>query len=119
MGPYRNPFAWLVIILAFLAGCAQLGAPAPTSVGQSIYYAQSTEIALMQSLDNAVLAGTVNKGQATQAQSLISQIDVTLTAARAANLAGNTAQAQSQLAAANAMILQLQSYLAAQGVKTK
>lgn len=109
---------WYVVLL-LLSGCAQLGAPAPQSVGQSIYYAQSTEIALMQSLDNAVLAGTVNKAQATQAQSIISQIDTALTAARAANLAGNAGQAQSSLAAANAAILELQKYLSAQGVKAK
>jgi len=109
---------WYVVLL-LLAGCAQLGAPAPQSVGQSIYYAQSTEIALMQSLDNAVLAGTVNKAQATQAQAIISQIDVALTAARVADGAGNTAAAQSNLVIANAAILQLQQYLAAQGVKPK
>jgi len=71
----------------------------------------------VQSLDNAVLAGTVNKAQATQAQTIITQIDAALSAARAANTAGNTAQAQSQLAAANAAILDLQKYLTAQGVK--
>jgi len=109
---------WYIVLL-LLAGCAQLGAPAPQSVGQSIFYAQSSEIALMQSLDNAVLAGTVNKAQATQAQSIIAQIDVALTAARVANSSGNTAQAQSSLAAANAAILDLQKYLAAQGVKPK
>ena len=104
-------------IALLLAGCANLGAPAPQSISQSIYYAESTEIALIQSADNAVLAGTLTKAQAEQVLKLKDAVDAAITAARVASAAGNTADAQSQLAAANAAILQLQQYLAAQGVK--
>lgn len=107
--------AWIIVL--FLAACAAV--PTPQSIGQSIYLAQSTEIGLVQGLDNAVLAGTVTKSQATQAQAMIASIDAALTTARTANLAGNTATAQSQLQMANQAILALQQYLAAQGVKTK
>ena len=71
---------WYLVLL-LVAGCAQLGAPAPQSVGQSIFYAETVEVGLVQSLDNAVLAGTVNKAQATQAQGIITQIDAALSAA--------------------------------------
>ena len=111
MRAYKSFF----VVLLLLAGCASM--PAPQSVGQSIYLAQSTEIGLMQGLDNAVLAGNVTKDQAQQAQGMLEQIDAALTAARTANLSGDTATAQDKLQAANTAILALQKYLAAQGVK--
>ena len=108
----------LILALVFaLAACANLGAPAPQSTGQSIYYAESVYVAAMQSADNALQVGTLSKAQGQQVAAIAAQIDAALTAAKAADLAGNAATAQNQLAAANAAILQLQQYLAAQGVK--
>ena len=113
MKAYKSFF----VVLILLAGCAST--PAPKSVGQSIYLAQSTEIGLMQGLDNAVLAGSVTKDQAQKAQGMLQQIDAALTAARTANLSGDMVTAQDKLQAANTAILALQQYLTAQGVKSK
>ena len=105
-----------VLILAFLL-IASACATAPQSLGQSIFLAEGTLTGVYKSIDNAALAGTITKAQAIKARDEADKIDTAIEAAKAANVSGDTATAQSKYDAANALIIQLQAQLRTQGVK--
>lgn len=100
-----------------LAGCASLGIVSPQSLDESLAVAEGQVSGLEQSAAQALAQGTIKPVDAQKVLSLGDQAVAAITAAKAAETAGDATTAQGKLALATSLLAKLSAYLTAHGVK--
>lgn len=105
------------MLLALLVGCQVLGLATPQSFDQQLANAYGVHTAVVQATANALNAGSISKADAIQVQVAEHSARAILDTARAAEVAGDTAGAQKNLALALTTLNAIQTYINAQGKK--
>lgn len=108
----RLPRALQVLLLvAFLGACAQLGLVPAKSFDQQVAYGYSTLASVRLSAVTALDAKSISVSDAKQVQALADQARAGLDAARGAWAAGDTKTALGRLQLANSVLNQLSVFL--------
>ena len=100
-----------VLALAAIAACAQLGAPAPANLQQSIAYGYSSVASVRTTAATLLTAKTISVTDAKMVQATADQARTALDLATEASKAGKPADAQSALTLATQVLTQLEAYL--------
>ena len=100
-----------VLILAFLAACAELGLAPAQTFDQKLAYAYGTHTAVIQTATQALTDKTITSTDARQVLKLADESRTLLDAARAASGAGDPSTAEGRLTLAAQILTQLQAYL--------
>lgn len=106
---------FLPVLVLILSGCSALGLATPKGFDQSLAQAYSVHTAVVQATTAAVNSGAITSAEATQVQAQTISSRALLDAAKAAETAGNTAGANSDLTLATAALTALQQYLNSHG----
>lgn len=105
------------LFVAMLVGCKALGLATPQTFDQQLANAYGVHTAVVQGAANALTAGSISKADAISVQGFERSSRAILDTARAAELAGDTAGAQKNLALALTALNAIQTYINAQGKK--
>ena len=100
-----------------LNACATLGLAPAKTFQEKWTYAVNTNIGVRASATNAVVAGEISSADAEQVLTLTDQVRGVLDSARLVFDAGDVEGANKKLALASAVLVQVQAYLRARGVK--
>ncbi len=111
MKTIRSKFFAFLAMFALLTACAQLGLAPAETFDQKLAYGYSTLAAVRISSADALKSGTINISDAKQALVITDTARASLDAASAANGTGDMSTAVGKLAAATALLTQLQQYL--------
>lgn len=104
-----------VLFIVAMAACAQLGAPAPENLQQSIAYGYSSVAGVRNTAAGLVSSKTISVADAKMVQTMADQARTALDLAAEASKAGKPADASSALQLANTVLTQLQTYLKSKG----
>lgn len=104
-----------VLLVVAMAACAQIGAPAPENLQQSIAYGYSSVASVRNTTTGLLNAKTISLNDAKMVQSMADQARTALDLAAEASKAGKPADANSALLLANTVLTQLQTYLKTKG----
>ena len=99
------------LILLLLTACSTVGLPSPKGFDQQLATAYSVHTAVVQATTTALTAGSISVNDAEAVQGMEKNARSLLDAAKAAEIAGNTAGASSELALATSALTALQTYL--------
>ncbi len=113
MRPLRSVLPLLLILS--LSACAALGQPTPKGFDQQLAEAYSVHTAVTQATTVALTAGSISVNDVTAVKGLVLNSRQLLDSALAAETAGNTAGASSELALALSALTALQTYLNTHG----
>ena len=109
----RLPLHSYLLLLLLLCACATT----PRTVNESLAVGYSTLAAVRTVAANGLNAKILSVADAKQVQLLADEARTGLDAARALNLSGDTSTAIAKLNFANGILVQLQQYLTARGIK--
>lgn len=107
----------LLALIAALAGCASLGLATPKGFDQQLAEAYGVHTAVVSATATALSAGSISEADAVAIQGMEQNARALLDAAHAAETAGNTAGASSNLALATTALTALQAYINSHGSK--
>lgn len=111
----RLTHAVAVLFIVALAACAQLGAPQPENLQQSIAYGYSSVASVRNTAAGLLNAKTISVADAKMVQSMADQARTALDLASVASVAGKPADANSALQLATQVLTHLQTYLKTKG----
>lgn len=117
MRSIRKTFYSMLAVCMLITACTQVGLAPADSFDQKLAYGYGAVAAVRTSAAQAVTAGTISTADARSVLAVTDTARATLDAAGTANVAGDTSTALGKLAAASALIAQLQQFLTARGVK--
>lgn len=98
-------------LVAMLTACAQLGAPAPENLQQSIAYGYSSVASVRTTAAGLLTSKTISVNEAKMAQSMADQARAALDLAAEASKDARPVDATSALQLATQVLTQLQAYL--------
>jgi hypothetical protein len=108
----RTPYRFLTLaFLMVVVGCAALGIQQPKSIEERLAYAYASHTAVLQATTSSLNVGAITSADA---ERILSESDTARTALDAAQVAigaGDVSTAEGRLAAAVAILTQLQAYL--------
>lgn len=107
--------ACLAVVL--LVACAQVGLAPAQSFDERLAYGYSTVTSVRTSAAAALNTGAISVTDAEHALTVTDQARAGLDAAKVSNGVGDTSTATGKLAAATSVLVEVQQYLAAKGVK--
>lgn len=102
-----------VLAVLLLSACAQLGVQPPQSLGERLAYAYGVNTAVRDASTSALVAGEITADDMANLIELADQARGLLDGARMAYGAGDMGTAESRLALATSVLVQLQTYLRA------
>jgi hypothetical protein len=111
----KKIFAALLLALA-LTGCAQIGLQQAQSFDEKLAYSYAGIASIRSTTAASLMAGSIKLADAEQVQTLADQARTLLDSARALENSDATT-ANGKLLLASSILLQLQTYVAAKGVK--
>jgi hypothetical protein len=106
----------LFILLALLAGCAQLGLAPAQTFDERLAYAYGTHTAVQKAAASSLTAKDISSADAEQVLKLADESKALLDGARAAAKIGDTSTANGKLLLATSILSQLQTYIRSKGV---
>lgn len=99
------------VVVLLLAGCASLGLPSPKGFDQTLGQSYGIHTAVLQAVTVGVTSGDLSSSDAISINQIAINARVMLDSAKALQVAGDKAGAQSKLAMATSLLVQLQTYL--------
>lgn len=101
--------------ICLLTACASVGLPTPKGFDQQLAAAYGVHTSVVQATTTALTTGAISVNDAEAVQGMEKNARALLDTAKAAETAGNTAGASSELALATSALTALQTYLNAHG----
>ena len=101
----------IIPLLAMLASCTMLGITKPLTFDEQLATAYTAHTTVVQAATVAVQAGSLSSAQGDKVSAMANTSRSILDAARAAEVAGNTAGASAQLILATTALTAIQTFL--------